>query len=356
MSRLQELEKKKEEEKSIKTGDYHAIDRFSYSRLVVFEKNIWDFYKQFIEKDQEYIAKKTEDKEESWFIKMGDLIDCLRTNNSNYNKLFYESREVPEPAPQMLKFCRILYKHKDLPFKTAFEVAYEDLKEWNGGKLGTTFEKYIEKFEKEGQAYYDELCLSEGKTVITKDDLSKVEQVLNLIEQYSLFKDFGTTINKQIIFFELDELPFKAEIDKINIDHKNKIIYPYDYKTFYNPEEFVSLRFVKNYYYIQASLYKYAIETWAQEKYHGYKVENMTFRVIDPNGAHIPLEYKTTDKHYEQGFLGFYYKGKRYPGITEIVDNIKYAMQNDIWKTLPYFHKNNYKVFIPEFKDITDGE
>ena len=64
MSRLQELEKKKEEEKSIKTGDYHAIDRFSYSRLVVFEKNIWDFYKQFIEKDQEYIAKKTEDKEE----------------------------------------------------------------------------------------------------------------------------------------------------------------------------------------------------------------------------------------------------------------------------------------------------
>ena len=29
MSRLQELEKKKEEEKSIKTGDYHAIDRFS---------------------------------------------------------------------------------------------------------------------------------------------------------------------------------------------------------------------------------------------------------------------------------------------------------------------------------------
>ena len=354
MSRLKELEKKKKETPTIE--NYHTIDRFSYSRIVAFEKNIWDFYKQFIEKDPEYIAKKIEDKEESWYIKMGNLIDCLRTEKENYNKLFYESREVAEPTPQILKFCKILYKYRTLPFKTAFETAYEDLKEWNGGKLGTTLEKYIEKFEKEGQAYYDELILSEGKTVITKDDLSKIEQVLNLIEKYDLFKDFGTTINKQVMFFDLDELPFKAEVDKINIDHKSKIIYPYDYKTFYNPEEFVNLRFTKSYYYIQSALYKYAIQIWAEKEYPGYKVENMCFRVMDPNGAHIPIEYQTTDKHYEQGFLGFYYKGKRYPGITEIIDDIKYAIKNDMWKTLPYFHKNNFKVFISEFKDIENND
>ena len=89
------------------------------------------------------------------------------------------------------------------------------------------------------------------------------------------------------------------------------------------------------------------------DKYPDYKIENLAFRVVDVTPKVLdPLLYETNDKHYEQGFTGFYTSyGTYYKGIDQILNEIEEHKKIDNWSISIDNHNNGGIVKIPEFLD-----
>lgn len=329
--------------------NYRDIERDSYSSLKMYDKNKWDYFKIYVEKDEEYIKKYKESKDTS-SINTGNIIDLILTDPDNLSKFYYESTLEVAPAPQMLKFIGFLLKEKG-EFSTKFENAYNKLCEWNGGKVKMTLPKYLEAFEKEGQECYDEQLKAGNRKIISIQEYEGIKRAMDKVKFCGRFKDEGDVYTKFPILFEYEDMLMKCEIDKFVVNDKEKIVYLYDYKTSFDPSEFIFIEFIKLKYYIQSGLYKFALQQWLNDNGKpGYKVENMAFRVIDSIGLQQPLVYQTTDKWFEWSFKGFYIGNKYYKGIDQIIEEIKFSKENNIWDIDINNYKNKGIIYIPEFE------
>lgn len=341
-------------------SSYRSIDRLSYSALASYAINRGDFFMQYILKDEEYLKKRSEDAEENQSLKMGNLLDCLRTDESNFDKLYHISNEVPAPSGQELTLCNLLYKEvKKNPgdFERSFINAYETLKEKNGGKLRDKLETKLEKFTKEDkdgvipELYFQELIKAGDKTTITAKEYEIVQKQLDKIKKNPEFNHKRDTLTKKIILFDYNGVDLKCEIDKVEIDEKKKILYLIDYKTSFDVENFIYVSFLKRMYFIQSSLYKYALQQWALDNMPGYKVENMEFRVFDVTGKNLdPLIYRTNDKWFNKGFEGFMIRGRKYRGINQILEEIEISKRIDNWGISVENYKNKGVIWIPDFE------
>lgn len=321
-------------------SEYRKLDVNSYSSIKEFIKNRNTYYKKYILKEY------TEDKP-NFDMVMGSLIDNLIFTPLEYDEHFAVT-SVQEPKPQMLDFCNILYRKtleytregivtkdmQDLLMDTYLEAA------WNGETAirfkGKTFEKVIEMFQKDGEAYYEELRKNTGKEVISLGMLANAEKAVDLIKNnfvtYELFtKREGVDVYQQEpIEFEYRGIKLKCLPDHFEVHHNEKIIKPYDLKCTWQVEEF-AYNYIKNRYDIQNGLYNEGIRQWAKSKYPDYIIEPMRFITVDATGVTNPLIHETTYEDMENAFTGYEINGKRYIGINEAIDGIKWANDTSNW-------------------------
>lgn len=344
----QKVEKKK-------VSDYRKIDRLSYSALKTFNDDRKKYYRK-------YILQSHDDDEESDYARLGNIVDVIMTDPDSFDDTFVIA-SAEKPTGQLLKFVNILF---DITLKETKEGvvqtditdrmqrAYNVLKDENGGKLRDKFETFVENFVNKGRHFFDELLDSVGKTLITSEELDLGNSIAKTIKECDTFNvNKGCKkLTKHVILFEYNGVEMKAEIDEMEIDDLKKIIYPFDYKVTAFVEDFLYNSFLKRGYYIQSSLYKFAIECWKKENgYADYKVENLAFKVACQNNYYAPLLYKTSDKHYIQGFGGFYYGNTYYKGIDQLLSEIEYCTENDSWNISARNSINRGIVYIPEFTD-----
>ena len=91
--------------------------------------------------------------------------------------------------------------------------------------------------------------------------------------------------------------------------------------------------------YIQAYLYwKAAISLTEKEEYQGYRVLYPKFIVCDSTNYFNPLIYTMTDADMDDAYIGFEHKGRLYPGVCFLIDNLEWAIANDTWN----ISRNNY--------------
>jgi hypothetical protein len=332
---------------------YRKIDRLSYSAIKKYQEDRKAFYRK-------YILKKEDDSVESDFSRMGSMVDIMLTEPDNFDEKFVIASSE-KPSGQLLTFINFLFQVTledtidnvvTTPVMDRLQKAYDLLKESNDGKLRSGFEKFLEDFTKKGKSFFDELLASVGKTVVTSEEFELANSIVKSIKECEAFNvNKGCKkMNKVVVLFEYDGVDLKAEIDEIEIDTTKKIIYLYDYKVTSFVEDFLYNSFLKRGYYIQASLYKFALEKWKLENgYKDYKVENMAFKVACQNNYYAPLLYKTTDKHYEQGFTGFKYGNTYYKGIDQLLREIQYSIENSTWNISVTNSFNRGVVYIPEF-------
>lgn len=354
----------KEMPDNVITG-YREIDRLSYSALKAYDENRKSFKLIYVDKDEEAIQRDKDSKNSSDFIRMGNLVDTILTDNDNFHNLFVETSAV-KPTAQMLTLTDLLFKitledTKDGIIATSFEErftkAYEALKESNGGKLRDKLETFVARFVTEAKDYFTERLNSIGKTIITTDERILAESIVE-----SLKTSEGTSevvnaegLTKFPILFMVGDIPMKMEADKLIFDHENKIIYPYDYKITSFVESFVWDSFLGKRYYIQSALYKFGLESWKiGTEFEKYRIENMGFIVADQNNYFKPLLYKTSDEHYEQGWLGFKAGARMYNGINKILENIKFSTDTNNWGMSAENIRNKGKVLIPLFKNLEE--
>lgn len=331
-----------------KESNYYDIDCLSYSRLALFAKDRLKYYKKYIALEEET--------EESKYMLMGSIVDTLLTEGQESFDKKYVIASAEEPAPQMKQFITFLVKNYPNfeQFTACLEKSYNELLEWNGGKLGTGFDKYIENFNKLGKDYFTEQLNAVGKTLINLEEATIAQEIVNKINNCEAFKCKGNKVlMQQEIFFELDGEQFKCKFDGIDVCDKTKTFFPWDLKITSFVEDFIYKCYLGNYYYIQSSLYRFALEKFIEEneEYKGYKIENFEFRVADQTNRLKPLCYKLQDGHYEQGFQGFYVNNKYYKGIMQILEELSFAVKNSEFGISQYNYNNNSVVHIPKFED-----
>lgn len=116
------------------------------------------------------------------------------------------------------------------------------------------------------------------------------------------------------------------------IDHEHQIIQPMDLKTTYDNESF-DFMYIKNSYYLQNAFYSKAVKVWAEENGLGsFTIMPMHFVVGDTSSNNRrPLMYETSAQDVVNGMYGFNLRGNHYRGVHELIMDIAWAEENDIW-------------------------
>jgi hypothetical protein len=89
-------------------------------------------------------------------------------------------------------------------------------------------------------------------------------------------------------------------------------------------------------------LYKQAAAFWASEMGYGdYKILYPKFIVCDSTNYSNPLIYEMTIDSWIAAVNGFEHKGKEYPGVAKLIEDLKWALDNDKWNISRENHINN---------------
>jgi hypothetical protein len=144
----------------------------------------------------------------------------------------------------------------------------------------------------------------------------------------------------QVEGYDVDGHLFKSMLDKVIIDHKEKVVMPYDLKCTWSVENFYEEYYLYRRAYIQAYLYYYAmlhIVSDPESECYGYRVEYLKFIVCDSTNYYRPLVYTLDMDDMMDAYKGFVHKGRTYPGVGELIAALKWCRETNTWDIS---HKN----------------
>jgi hypothetical protein len=324
---------------------YRAVNLDSSSSLKEFSVNRRKYYKKYV------LGESVED-EENKAINMGRLVETLLMEPEEFDNRFYMSACASIPTANMLNFVEALYKEtvaatdEDGNVTKPFEDMCKEAFAQSGysGKGNGSYESVIKKFVgSDAEIYYNEIrkVRSNGLTVVTTEEITTAENIVNELRSNFATADIVNLVNTnnisvnnqlQIEGYSVEGHLFKSMIDKVIIDHQNKTISPLDLKCTWNVENFYEEYYLYRRAYIQAYLYREACKslTFTGDLL-GYTVECPKFIVCDSTNYYNPLVYVLSEKDMEDAYNGFEHKGRAYPGVKEIIEDLKWAYKNGLW-------------------------
>lgn len=134
----------------------------------------------------------------------------------------------------------------------------------------------------------------------------------------------------QVEDYTVDGHQFKSMMDRVIVDHQEMTIQVYDLKCTWNVENFYEEYYLYRRAYIQAYLYMRAAE-WAFRGYDKYTVLEPIFLVCDSANYFRPLLYQVNSVNLFDAYNGFEHKGRKYPGVKALINELSWAHTNNIW-------------------------
>lgn len=320
----------------ISEEEYRALDRPSYS----FFKELGDVGPSVIRDGIDFKS--------STSLTLGSLVDNLLTQE-NYDPLSeYRVTKIVPDLSGTTHHSKILKHIHDNRLLEVNEKILKDICENLGFKRNPSFTD--KKFEIQLNMV---VSMLNGTKYIQERDYQLALQMADVIKYHEYTKDIINpsfdveVVNQAIILFKLKGLPVKGMLDRINIDHENKIISPYDLKTGYH------YNFLENFwkyrYYLQASMYSAAIYYILanSDEFEGYKVEPFRFIYISREKPDIPLIYEVPHQFIEYGMEGWTtVTGRKYKGVVELVEDYKWYVENEEYNLTREIVENNGKITI----------
>jgi hypothetical protein len=322
---------------------YRAIQTDSSSSLKDFSMDRKKYYRKYV------LRESIEDKDNQ-AITMGKLVETLLMEPEEFDKRFYMSLVNNIPTGLMLEFVEGLYKATkeatdDFGIVTkSFEELSKEAYILSGFKI--KHDQVLNKFiGSDAQFYYEEIrkVRSQNLIVVNSQDVNNSEKIVDELRTNKFTKDLVnivtdfryTVINQmQIHDYVIDGHHFKSMLDKVIVDHHKKEIQIIDLKCTWTVENFYSEYYLYRRAYIQAYLYRNAVKSLTEkveDEWYGYQVLNPMFLVCDSTNYYSPLIYQVSDKDMQDSYLGFEYRNKEYPGVKEIIENLKWALDENIW-------------------------
>lgn len=349
--------------------EYRELPYLSYSSLKLFNDNRRKFYKEYVLGEKKPI-------EATDAMIFGSLVDTLLFSPDEWGDRFYISSAVIGSG-QMFEFAEELFKvtlkHTEndevtTDIKTLMEEALNNVKYDKHGKVvkfkDKELNKVIEMFvNSDAEIYYNSLRQSAGKYVISEYTNSKAEEVAQELK-YSdytreIFDDHlenWESYNQLPIVFKYQGETLKCMVDRLRVNHSDKIIYRYDLKCTSQVEDF-GFSYFKFKYYIQNGIYQLGVESWAKENgLEDYKVLPMKFINCDSANYLSPLIWETCEQDVYNAINGFKVGRRFYRGIDELLKDIKFAKENNLWRISRLNHINNGKVKLDIAYECNDDE
>ena len=326
-------------------ANYRAIYLDSSSSLKDFSLDRKKYFRKYI------MNEEVEDKDTQASL-MGRVVETLLMEPELFDSRFYMSACANPPTAMMLDFVEALYTHTKeatddhgqitKSFEEISKAAYVD----SGYKI--RYEAVISKFVgSDAEIYYDEIrrVRANNLSVVTTQDVANAEKIVNELKTNLVTKDIVNLINStrysvrnqlQVEGYSVGGHLFKSMMDKVIIDHQEKIIKVYDLKCVWAVENFYEEYYLYRRAYIQAYLYYRAAQEmtkpgWGNEDLSDYFVMPPKFIVCDSTNYLNPLIYQLTFDDLADALLGFSHKGRDYPGVKELIEDLTWALENNVW-------------------------
>jgi hypothetical protein len=332
-------------------AQYRAIYLDSSSSLKEFSTDRRKYHKK-------YILNEVVEDEDSKAATMGRMVETLLMEPHLFDERFYLSTCMSTPTGLMFEFVEALYKHTvaatadDGTITRNFEDICRDAHADSGFKikLDAVLTKFIGS---DAEVYYKEIREVRPKhlTVVAAQEIANAEkivielktnpvtaEIVNLVDdaQYSVHNQL------QVEGYKVFDHTFKSMMDKVIVDHKAKTVQVYDLKCTWSVENFYSEYYLYRRAYIQGYLYHQGAGFWASEMGYGdYTILFPKFIVCDSTNYMNPLVYAMGQDSINNAFDGFEYKGREYPGVAQLIEDLKWALDNDVWNISRENHINN---------------
>jgi hypothetical protein len=330
-------------------AQYRAVTMDSSSSLKDFSQDRKKYYKKY------FLGEKVEDKDSS-AANMGRIVETLLMEPHLFDDKFYMSSCASTPTGLMLDFVEALYRHtrdatdEDGVITRVFTDILQDAYKDSGFKI--KYEAVITKFiGSDAEIYYNEIrqVRSKNLTVVNTMEISIAEKIVEQLRINSTTAPIVNLTNSsryqiidqmQVEGYDVDGHLFKSMLDKVIIDHKEKVVMPYDLKCTWSVENFYEEYYLYRRAYIQAYLYYYAmlhIVSDPESECYGYRVEYLKFIVCDSTNYYRPLVYTLDMDDMMDAYKGFVHKGRTYPGVGELIAALKWCRETNTWDIS---HKN----------------
>lgn len=332
------------------------LQEISFSKLSLLDRSPYLFYKRYILKE--------DIKEESDGLNIGSAVDCLLfTPDEFYNRFSICTKS--SPTGQLENFVKKLIELQRND-EEAYNIAYEYTKSENGGKLRDTIEKFIERFEKEAKPYYLEKINSVDKIILSFEDFLKVQQSVNILKTNSFTSKYlSDTVLPNIErfyqvsdIFSIKDIQIKVILDTIIVDHENKTIQPLDIKTTSYSVYSFKKSIIKYRYDLQAAIYSLYIKHKFSEINHikDYTILPFKFIVINPDYPDNPLIWVISECDLKIAEFGYKSDIVSIIGFWDLIDNLKWHIQNDCWIYNRYVYELNGELEAYIYEEIREKE
>ena len=327
---------------TVKTeAQYRAIYLDSSSSLKEFSTDRRKYHKK-------YILNEVVEDEDSKAATMGRMVETLLMEPQFFDERFHLSTCMTTPTGLMLEFVEALYKHTaeatadNGTITRSFEDLAKDAYTDSGFKI--KLEAVLTKFiGSDAEVYYKEIreVRSKGLTVVATQDVTNAEKIVTELKTNPVTADIVNLVNDvqysvhnqlQVEGYEVFGHMFKSMMDLVHVDHANKKVQVYDLKCTWSVENFYNEYYLYRRAYIQGFLYHKAAESWASEMGYGdYKILYPKFIVCDSTNYMNPLIYAMSDINMVDARAGFEHKGREYPGVAQLIEDLQWALENDKW-------------------------
>lgn len=328
---------------------YRAVYLDSSSSLKDFSMDRKKYHKK-------YILNEMLEDEDSKAATMGRIVETLLMEPHLFDERFHLSTCMSTPTEKMLDFVEALYKHtteatnEDGIITRSMEDLMKDAYADSGFKI--KLEAVVAKFVgSDAEVYYKEIreVRSKNLTVVTTQDVTNAEKIVTELKTNPVTADivnlesdtrYSVYNQLQVEGYEVFGHQFKSMMDKVIIDHDKKLITVYDLKCTWSVENFYDEYYLYRRAYIQGYLYYYAAKQYFADL-DGYNVLYPKFIVCDSTNYMNPLVYTMTIDSFDNAEKGFTYKGRQYPGVKQLIEDLNWALENDKWNISRENYINN---------------
>jgi len=317
-----------------------AID--SSSSLKEFSMDRKKYYRKYI------LGESVEDKD-TQAATIGRVVETLLLEPELFDERFYMSACASAPTSLMLAFVEGLYKFtkeatdENGNVTRSFEDISKDAYAESGFKI--KYDAVISKFVgSDAEIYYNEIRKVRGQnlTVVTTEDVTNAEKIVEELRNNPVTKDVVNLVSSprytvynqlQVEGYVLDNLEFKSMMDKVIVDHQEKTVQVYDLKCTWSVENFLEEYYLYRRAYIQAYLYFWAATHFREgnAELAGYQILPPRFIVCDSTNYYNPLIYTLTYDDLDEAYNGFTHKNREYKGVAELIEDLKWALENNVW-------------------------
>jgi len=330
---------------------YRAVTMDSSSSLKDFSMDRKKYYKKYV------LSEKVEEKDTAASV-IGRLVETQLMEPELFDEKFYMSTITSAPTGLMLEFVEALYRHtaaatnenglvtremedimKDAYVDSGFKI-----------KLDAVLAKFIGS---DAEIYYKEIreVRSKGLTVVTTQDITNAEKIVEELKTNDFTAPIVNLVNSarynvynqlQVEGYVVYGHMFKSMMDKVIVDHTEKTIQVYDLKCTWSVENFYEEYYLYRRAYIQGYLYYYASKHMFDELVAvGYEILPPKFIVCDSTNYACPLVFTMDDNSFDDASKGFEHKGRKYPGVKSLIEDLKWAIKNDKWNISRENYLNN---------------